>query len=72
MEAIIRGSVMKAFDLLKKKNVIPGFTDKTFFVKLWFRPSDELLMSWKLKKMASLDVTTIAPGTMWMNFVAMQ
>ena len=45
MEAIIRGSVMKAFDLLKKKNVIPGFTDKTFFVKLWFRPSDELLMS---------------------------
>ena len=60
MEAIIRGSVMKAFDLLKKKNVIPGFTDKEFFVKSYSRPSDELLMSWKLKKMASLDVTNIA------------
>lgn len=45
MEAIIRGLVMKTFDLLKKKNVIPGFTDKELFVKLCSRPSDELLMS---------------------------
>ena len=39
-ETVIRGSVIKAYDLIEKKNVISGFNENSYFVKSYSHPND--------------------------------
>ena len=38
-EAVIRGSVIKAYDLIEKKSVISGFNENNYFVKSYCHPN---------------------------------
>ena len=39
-ETVIRGSLIKAYDLIEKKNVISGFNENSYFVKSYSHPND--------------------------------
>ena len=39
-EAVIRGSMIEAYDLVGKKNVISGFNESNYFVKSYSHPND--------------------------------
>ena len=39
-EAVIRGSVIKTYDFIEKKNAISGFNENNYFVKSYSRPND--------------------------------
>ena len=70
-EDVIRGSVIKAYDLIEKKSVISGFNENNYFVKSYSRPSD-FPHNIKIDERDLLNVTLIALDTMLMDFAAMR
>ena len=70
-EAVIRGSGIKAYDLIQKKKVISGFNGNNYFVNSYSRPNN-FPHNIRSTKRYLLHVTLIALDAMLMDFAAVR
>ena len=68
--AVIRGSVIKAYDLIEKK-VISGFNENNYFVKSYSRRND-FPHNINIDEKGLINVTLIVLDTILMDFAVMR